>query len=87
MTANLPAAVTTLKPKRYHPTLVVLHWIIAILIFGTAFLAMGGEGEGRQGGGTTIAGLPILGVHMILGLTVLALLAVRLFNSLARPTP
>ena len=82
MTTDIPAATTKLnpnpKPKRYHPVLVVLHWIIAILIFGTAVLAMGGEGEGRGGGGSTIAGFPILGLHMILGLTVLVLLIVRL---------
>jgi len=78
MTTNLSAIATNLKPKRYHPALVALHWIIAVLIFGTAFLAMGGEGEGRGGGGSTIAGFPILGLHMILGLTVLVLLIVRL---------
>ena len=78
MSTDLPATATTLKPKRYHPALVAMHWIIAILIFGTALLAMGGEGEGRRSGGSTIAGIPILGVHMILGLTVLALLSVRL---------
>jgi len=78
MTSNLPVPATALPPKRYHPALVALHWIIAILIFGTALLAMGGEGEGRRGGGSTIAGIPILGVHMILGLIVLALLSVRL---------
>lgn len=76
MSANLPATTTNLKPERYHPALVALHWIIFILIFGTAFLAMGGEGEGR--GGSTVAGFPILGLHMILGLTVLVLLIVRL---------
>jgi cytochrome b561 len=77
MSMNPPITAVTHKPKRYHPALVALHWIIVILIFGTAFLAKGGEGEGRQGG-STIAGIPILGVHMILGLTVLVLLVVRL---------
>src|SRR6266498_827790 len=37
-----------LKPKRYHPALVALHWLIAILIFGTALLAQEGEGEGGR---------------------------------------
>lgn len=32
-------------PKRYHPALVALHWLIAILIFGAFFLAQGNEGE------------------------------------------
>lgn len=33
------------KLKRYHPALVALHWLIAILIFGAFFLAHGNEGE------------------------------------------
>jgi cytochrome b561 len=33
------------KPQRYHPALVALHWLIAILIFGAFFLAQGNEGE------------------------------------------
>ncbi len=33
------------KPKRYHPALITLHWLIAILIFGAFFLSQGNEGE------------------------------------------
>ena len=39
------ATSTTDKPKRYHPALVTLHWLIAILIFGAFFLAQGNEGD------------------------------------------
>ena len=35
------------RPKRYHPALVALHWLIAILIFGAFFLAQSNEG-GRE---------------------------------------
>ena len=94
------------KTKRYHPTLVALHWLIAILIFGTAFLAQENEGgrerpgEGRnfpqpgvQQGAPPAQGLPQrgappqagsqnifsrIGIHMIAGLAILALLVVRL---------
>lgn len=38
---------TAVKPKRYHPALVVLHWLIAILIFGAFFLVQGNE-ESRE---------------------------------------
>jgi cytochrome b561 len=76
-TASTPISTPTPKPKRYHPAMVVLHWIIVLLIIAAALLAMGG-GEGRRSGGVTIAGLPILSVHMILGITVLVLLVVRL---------
>ena len=40
----------SVKPKRYHPALVALHWLIAILIFGTALLAQENEG-GRERSG------------------------------------
>jgi cytochrome b561 len=33
------------QPKRYHPALVALHWLIAILIFGAFFLAQANEGD------------------------------------------
>jgi len=36
--APISAASATVKPKRYHPVLVALHWLIAILIFGAFFL-------------------------------------------------
>jgi cytochrome b561 len=41
--ANVSSA--GISPKRYHPALVALHWLIAILIFGAFFLAHGNEGE------------------------------------------
>lgn len=134
-TAFIPAnaASTVDKPKRYHPALVALHWLIAILIFGAFFLAQGNEGEGRrfrpglgnfpqQGQGFQQGTLPLqggdddeappanfqpqiqsgnqaqqgfpqgafpqqegnqgilstIGIHMIFGLVVLALLVIRL---------
>src|ERR1043165_8364403 len=45
--ANLAAEASpiSLAPKRYHPALVALHWLIAILIFGAFFLAQENEGE------------------------------------------
>ena len=44
--ANIAPA--TVKPKRYHPALVALHWLIAILIFGAFFLVQNGEGGGER---------------------------------------
>jgi cytochrome b561 len=53
VTVDSGSRVNTLSStKRYHPALVALHWLIAILIFGAALL--GGESEGgreRFGGG------------------------------------
>src|SRR5512143_3261762 len=36
------------SPKRYHPALVTLHWLIAVLIFGAFFLSQGNEGGDRE---------------------------------------
>ena len=48
--ATQPATSKT-TVKRYHPALVSLHWIVAILIFATVlFAGEEGEGEGAQGG-------------------------------------
>ena len=49
-TNTLPA---TGKPKRYHPLLVTLHWLIAILMFSTILLRPEEEHRGRpdSGGG------------------------------------
>jgi cytochrome b561 len=47
---SMPANAITAsdKPKRYHPALVALHWLIAILIVAAFFLVQGNEGEGRR---------------------------------------
>jgi cytochrome b561 len=93
------------SPKRYHPALVVLHWLITILIFSAFFLAQANEGEGRERfqpgqGNLSPAGrdVPVqlanppqgvsqgiqnvfstIGLHMMAGLFVLALLIIRVF--------
>ncbi len=46
VSSNVPSTVA--GPKRYHPALVALHWLIAILIFAAFFLAHGNEGEGER---------------------------------------
>ena len=75
---NAPTAMGTAPIRRYHPSLVVLHWTIAALVFITPLLASEGEGEGQRQA-ATIGGIPTIGVHMILGITILVLLVARLF--------
>ncbi len=103
------ASSSAVSPKRYHRALVILHWLIAILIFGAFFLAQANEGDGErfrpgqgnfpspgqsgnpstnsqpgnppQGGFPQQAGQNIfstIGIHMIVGITVLVLLVMRL---------
>ena len=83
MTTTSMASASSTKPKtsitnakRYHPALVSLHWLVAILIFTTLLFA-GEEGEG--GMSFSIGGLSPIGIHMILGITTLVLLTIRLF--------
>ncbi len=72
MTNHVP-----MPAKRYHPVLVSLHWVIAALVFITPLLAGEGEREGRRRTALT-GGIPLINIHMILGITVLILLLVRL---------
>jgi cytochrome b561 len=62
-------------PKRYHPAQVILHWLIAALIFITPLLVAEGE-RGTQS--PALGGIPVIGFHMLFGIAVLALLVVRL---------
>lgn len=43
--ATTDTPVAAVKPRRYHPALVTLHWLIAILILGAFLLVQGGENE------------------------------------------
>ncbi len=89
MTGNVSAIAPNPAPTRYHPALVVQHWLIAALIVATALLALfpGREGEGFRAGGLGITGLPLLSIHMILGILVLVLLIGRLVIRWRRPRP
>jgi cytochrome b561 len=50
--------------KNYHPALIALHWLVAILIFVTAYLALGSGEERGAIPSLSIAGLPPIGLHM-----------------------
>lgn len=113
-------SLTGVSPKRYHPALVVLHWLIAILIFGSFFLAKGNEGERErfrpgqgnlpsqglqqgnppqnfQPGQAVQGGAPpqvanqnifsAIGLHMIVGISVLVLLLIRMLVRLMTRHP
>ncbi|MCE9645799.1 MAG: cytochrome b/b6 domain-containing protein [Chloroflexi bacterium] len=61
--------------KRYHPIMVVLHWLTVILILGAGFLAE------DEGGGSPI------NIHMILGALLLVTLVLRLIVRFATKRP
>jgi cytochrome b561 len=71
------------KPKRYHPLLVGIHWLSALLIIfmllaGTFLLANQRNDAAK---------VPVLAVHMITGLLILVLTIVRFIVRLAAPRP
>jgi cytochrome b561 len=61
-------------PKRYHPFLVILHWTIAVLI--VAMLVIGYTQLGDTS--NDAAKVQVLSLHMPIGITILALTAIRL---------
>jgi cytochrome b561 len=62
-------------PKRYHPALVALHWLIAALIF--VMLLMGYTQLGSTPNDD--AKIQTLSLHMPIGITLFALTIIRLF--------
>jgi len=63
--------------KRYHPALVTMHWLIALLIFVNLYLGIV-VFENRGGGpGDFQAINPLVRIHMAVGVTILVLLIVR----------
>ena len=67
--------------KRYHPALVTMHWLIALLVFINLFLGIvvfenSGGGPGR-GPGNFQAMNSLVAVHMAVGIIIIVLLIVR----------
>ncbi len=56
-------------PKRYHPLLVTLHWVVAALVLLNLYLGLVTLGPGR--GDSTVP------VHIVTGIAILALVIVR----------
>jgi cytochrome b561 len=79
-------SLTAEAPKRYHPVAASLHWLIALLIFTDLFLAFAPEGPGGLIP-KTLFGLPIVGIHMLAGTLVLALLVIRFIMRLTMKRP
>lgn len=63
-----------MTPKRYHPALVVLHWLSALLIILTLFAGLGALGDMPN----TLEKAPMLATHMTMGLIILTLTVIRL---------
>lgn len=83
LSTSVRPPVSISNPKRYNAVLVVLHWAVAILIFATVLFA--GEGEGPRRAASS--GFPPIGIHMILGVSILVLLTIRLLVRLTTKHP
>jgi cytochrome b561 len=84
MTTTMPQAMGAAPlVQRYSPIQVILHWLIAALVLITPLLASEGEGRGQP----AIAGLPVIGWHMIFGISILVLLVIRLLIRLLNRHP
>lgn len=61
-------------PQRYHPALVILHWVSALLMIFTLLFGLGALDDLLN----TPEKAPLLATHMTMGLLILALTVVRL---------
>ena len=67
---------------RYHPLQVSLHWLVVILIFATFLL-----GKYMSGIPNESEKIPLLGIHMALGLVTLVVIVLRFIARLRLPRP
>src|ERR1700730_3611713 len=82
--SDTAAAAPTILVCRHHPLLVALHWLLAALI--VAMLAVGFFKLAAMPN-TDPEKIGILLIHMSLGMSILALMAIRFVVRLATATP
>ena len=71
------------KPKRYHPLLIALHWLLALLII---FMLLVGLLSLKWMPNNPAKLLP-LGFHMATGILILVLMLVRIVVRIVKPKP
>jgi cytochrome b561 len=74
-------------PKRYHPVLVTLHWLIVLLVLANLFLGFFEIEPVLRGGGGFRVPDSIVTIHMAVGIAILVLLVVRLFVRIGSGKP
>jgi len=75
------------SPKRYHPVLVTLHWLIVLLVSADLYLGFFQIAPTLRAGGGARVPQSIVTIHMAIGIAVLALLVIRLFVRLGSGKP
>jgi cytochrome b561 len=71
------------KPKRYHPALIALHWLLAILIILMLLVGL----LSLKWMPNNPAKLMPLGFHMATGILILVLMLVRIVVRIVKPKP
>jgi cytochrome b561 len=75
-------------PKRYHPVLVTLHWLVALLIFTDLYIGYFYIRPIILSGGGGLRGTDaILKIHMATGIAILVLIIIRFIIRLATRKP
>ena len=74
-------------PKRYHPLLVTLHWLIVLLVFTDLYLGLFVFRPLLQGGGAFRIPESDLAIHMAVGISILVLIVVRFFVRIGTTKP
>jgi cytochrome b561 len=76
-------------PKRYHPVLVTLHWLIVVLVFTNLYLGLFIIEPLLRGGGAFRIPESTLAIHMAVGIAILVLIMVRFFirTGTKKPAP
>ena len=74
-------------PKRYHPVLVTLHWLIVLLVFTNLFLGFFEIEPQMRGGGGFRVPETIVTIHIAVGITILVLIVIRLLVRLGSKKP
>jgi cytochrome b561 len=74
-------------PKRYHPVLVTLHWLIVLLVFTNLYLGLFIFEPLLRGGGAFRIPESTLAIHMAIGIVILILIVVRFFVRIGTKKP
>lgn len=74
-------------PKRYHPVLVTLHWLIVLLVLTNLFLGFFEIEPVLRGGAGFRVPDSIVTIHMAVGIAILVLLVIRLFVRIGSRKP
>lgn len=89
MSETTVAENTVESPKRYHPALVTLHWLVVLLVFTNLIIGMFVFEPALRGGGAFRIPESLIAIHIAVGITILVLLLVRFIVRLRsrRPAP